>query len=252
VTGPADRSSPPRTRAGLDALAQLLLSEHTRPSMLQRIVDLVGQEMPTGTEVSLTLVRDEQPTTAAYTGRLAEELDEVQYERGYGPCLDAALGGLPVEIQDARTETRWPDYLPTFLDRGALSALAAPVPAPHLTAGLNVYARTAHAFTDEDRDVLAQFAAQAGAVLTNLDALQDAQDLAEHLRRAMEFRSVIEQAKGILVERYKVTVDQSFRLLADASMHLNRKVHDIAADLVLTGELAGAPVPRKPPPAADS
>ena len=241
MTGPAERSSPPRVRAGLDALAQLLLTDHTRPSMLQRIVDLVAQEMPAGAEVSLTLVRDEEPTTAAFTGRLAEQLDEVQYERGYGPCLEAALGALPVEIPDGRTEDRWPGYITAFLEQGALSALAAPVPAPHLTAGLNVYARTARAFTDDDRVTLTGFAAYAGAVLTNMDALQDAQELAEHLRRAMEFRSVIEQAKGILIERYKLTVDQAFRLLADASMHTNRKVHDIAADLVLTGELPEAP-----------
>ena len=52
---------------------------------------------------------------------------------------------------------------------------------------------------------------------------------------------VIEQAKGILMEREKLTADQAFRVLADASMAANRKVHDIAADLVLTGELPEAP-----------
>ena len=57
----------------------------------------------------------------------------------------------------------------------------------------------------------------------------------------MEFRSVIEQAKGILIERHKLTADQAFRMLADASMHTNRKVRDIAEELVLTGELAPAP-----------
>ena len=46
-----------------------------------------------------------------------------------------------IEIADGRTEDRWPDYLPTFLDRGALSAIAVPVPAAHLAAALNVYAR---------------------------------------------------------------------------------------------------------------
>src|SRR3712207_2413031 len=134
MTGPADHSSPPRTRAALDELGRLLLAEQTSPSVLQRIVDLVAQAMPAGAEVSIKLVRDDRPTTAAFTGRLADDLDETQYERGYGPCLDAAIGGQLVEIGDARTENRWPEYLPTFLDRGALSALAAPVPAAHLTA----------------------------------------------------------------------------------------------------------------------
>jgi AmiR/NasT family two-component response regulator len=70
--------------------------------------------------------------------------------------------------------------------------------------------------------------------------LQDARELAENLQRAMEFRSVIEQAKGILMERHKLTADQAFRLLAEASMHTNRRVRDLALNLVLTGELPPA------------
>ena len=70
--------------------------------------------------------------------------------------------------------------------------------------------------------------------------MQDARELAENLQRAMEFRSVIEQAKGILMERHKLTADQAFRLLAEASMHTNRRVRDLALNLVLTGELPPA------------
>ena len=249
MTGPADRSPPPRTRSGLDELGQLLLAGHTPGSVLQRIVDLVQQAMPAGVEVSITLVRGEHPTTAAFTGQLADDLDETQYERGHGPCLEAAFGGLVTEIADARTEARWPDYIPGFLERGALSALAAPVPAAHLTAGLNVYAREVGVFTEDHRVALLRFAAYAGAALTNMDALLDARDLAGNLQRALEFRSVIEQAKGILMERHKVTAEQAFRLLADASMHTNRKVRDVAENLVLTGALAAEPPPRRHPPA---
>jgi GAF domain-containing protein len=234
----------------LDELGRLLLAEHTAPSVLRRIVDLVAQAMPAGSEVSITLVRGDHPTTAAFTGRLADDLDETQYERGYGPCLEAALGGHMTEIADARTEDRWPDYVPTFLDHGAVSALAAPVPAAHLSAGLNVYARTARAFTDDDRSALVAFAACAGAVLTNLDVLQDARELAENLQKAMEFRAVIEQAKGILIERHRLTAEQAFRLLVESSMHANRKVRDVAEDLVLTGELTRAPPTRRAPPTA--
>jgi GAF domain-containing protein len=251
VTGPADRSSPPRTRAALDELGQLRLAEQTAPSVLQRIVDLVQQAMPAGSEVSITVVRDEHPTTAAFTGQLAEVLDETQYERGSGPCLEAAVGGLLIDIADARSEDRWPDYISVFRQHGALSALAAPVPATHPIAALNVYARTAPAFTDDDRSALVTFAAYAGAALTNLDALQDARDLAENLRKAMKFRAVIEQAKGILVERHKLTADQAFRMLVESSMHTNRKVRDVAEDLVLTGELVLTPSTRRPSKPAD-
>jgi GAF domain-containing protein len=235
VTGSAEGSSAPRTRAALNGLAGLVLAEENTQSVLQRVVDLVKQVMPDGAEASLTLLRKETATTAAFTGEMALQLDEMQYRQGYGPCLEAALGGRPVEITDGRTEDRWPEYMPTFLARGAVSAL--PVTAAQLAAGLNVYAPAADAFTDADRESLAELAAYAAVALTNMDALADALDQAENLRAAMEYRAVIEQAKGILIERYKLTADQAFRLLAEASMRTNRKLRDLAQDLVRTGDL---------------
>jgi GAF domain-containing protein len=237
VTGPVEPQSPPRTRAALDELARLLLAQESTQSVLQRVVDLVKQVMPAGAEASITLLRNEHATTAAFTGELALQLDEAQYERGYGPCLEAAIAGRFIEMADARTEGRWPDYVQTFLESGALSLFAVPVPAAQLSAGLNVYAPVADAFTDQDRHALTEFAAYAAVALTNLDTVQDALELAGNLQAAMAYRSVIEQAKGILMERHKLTADQAFRLLAEASMHTNRKVRDLAEDLVLTGAL---------------
>ena len=237
MTGPAHIRDPERTRAALDELALMSFDGESIQTVLQKVVDLVQRVMPSGADVSITLMRNDQATTAAFTGQLALDLDEMQYARGHGPCMEAAVGGLAVEINDGRTESRWPDYIPTFLSRGALSSVAVSVPAAQLSAGLNVYAPTVEAFTDDDRRAIARFADFAAVALTNMDTLRDAQERAENLRLAMEFRSVIEQAKGILIERHKLTADQAFRLLAEASMRANRKLRDVAEDLVLTGEL---------------
>jgi GAF domain-containing protein len=237
MAGPVESHGPPRGRAALEELGRLLLAEENTQSVLQRVVDLVKRGMPEGAEASITLVRNDQATTAAFTGELALQLDEMQYGRGYGPCLEAALGGHDVDIADGRTDERWSDYLPAFLAHGVLSSVAVPVPAAQLAAALNVYARSAQAFSDDDRRTVVEFASYAGVVLTNMDTLQDAREAAENLRRALASRAVIEQAKGILIERHKLTAGQAFRLLAEASMHQNRRLRDIAEDLVLTGEL---------------
>ncbi len=237
MTGTEDNAGSSRTREALDGLARLLLAEENTQSVLQRVVDLARQVVPAGAEVSVTVLRDERATTAAFTGDRARQLDEAQYGSGFGPCLEAALGGQFIEITDARTESRWPDYLPIFLQFGALSSLAVPVPAAQLAAALNVYAPVTRAFSDEHREAVAQLAAYAAVALSNLDALQDARDQAENLRAAMESRAAIEQAKGILIERFKLTPDQAFRLLTAVSMDTNRKVRDLAEQLVLTGEL---------------
>jgi GAF domain-containing protein len=236
VAEPVVERTPDATRTALDELGLLILEDQSTQTVLQKVVDLVVRVMP-GVEASITLLRDERATTAAFAGERALALDEMQYERGYGPCLEAALGGTLIEIRDGRLEDRWPGYIPTFLDAGARSALAVPAPAAHLSAALNLYAPVPDAFSDDDMRTAREFAAYAAVALTNLDALQNARDLAEHMRAAMEYRSVIEQGKGILIERHKLTADEAFRLLAEASMRSNRKLRDIAESLVLTGEL---------------
>ncbi|SDF02896.1 GAF domain-containing protein [Blastococcus aurantiacus] len=237
MTDSVDSSNLRGTREALDELARLVLAEENVQSVLERVVGAVKGVLPAGAEVSITVVRQRRPTTAAFTGELALHLDEMQYEQGYGPCMDAALSGQLIEITDGRAEDRWPEYIATFLQQGALSALAVPVPAVQLAACLNVYFPVAGAFSDEHRQDVCEFAAYAGVALTNLDALQDARDQAENMRAAMESRAAIEQAKGILIERHKLTPDQAFRMLAGASMRTNQKVRDLAEHLVLTGEL---------------
>jgi AmiR/NasT family two-component response regulator len=66
---------------------------------------------------------------------------------------------------------------------------------------------------------------------------RNARNLAANLQAALNSRAVIDQAKGILMERHKLTADQAFKFLAQASMAANRKLRDIAGHLVVTGEL---------------
>ena len=53
----------------------------------------------------------------------------------------------------------------------------------------------------------------------------------------MEFRSVIEQAKGILMERYELTADQAFQVLADVSLRTSLRLRVLADDLAATSQL---------------
>src|SRR5688572_13756486 len=70
VVGPVDGETLQRARTALDELGHLLLAGESTQSVLQRVVDLVRQAMPEGVEASITLMRNEQATTAAFTGEL--------------------------------------------------------------------------------------------------------------------------------------------------------------------------------------
>ncbi len=224
----------------LERLGRLSLRDLTMESLLQTVADLTKTVMPGNTETSVSLLVKDTPTTVVSTGQLAVDVDEAQYERDHGPCLHAARTGELVEIADTRTDSRWPDYMPRAAERGALSSLSVPLAIDddaQVSGALNIYARQADAFDENARAAATRFGPYAAVAAGNLHAYQSARAMADNLQAALESRAVIDQAKGVLIERYKLTPDRAFQLLAQASMHANRKVHDIADDLVRTGEL---------------
>ena len=235
-----ENPQPDRAAQALEQLGRLALRDLSMESLLQTVADLTKAVMPGDPEASVSLLVRDSPITVASTGQLAVDLDERQYERDHGPCLHAARTGELTEVADTRTDERWPDYMPRAVERGALSSLSVPLAIDddeQVSGALNIYARRAAAFDEDSRSAATRFGPYAAVAVGNLHAYRSARDTADNLRAALESRAVIDQAKGVLVERYKLTPDRAFEMLAQASMHANRKVRDIADDLVRTGEL---------------
>jgi GAF domain-containing protein len=226
-------------RDAFTQLGRLSFDDTSMDALLQRIAELAKQVIPGVAEASVTLVENDKATTAAYTGRLAIDLDETQYGRGYGPCLEAAVGEEIREITDARTERRWPDYVQMCVERGSLSSLSVPVPVREgIHGALNLYGFDAGAFDDEARDRGRTFASYAAAAVHNMHLYETTRELADHLDIAMRSRAIIEQAKGILMSQRCCDATEAFNLLAAASQRSNRKLRDIAQAIVdgVTGE----------------
>jgi GAF domain-containing protein len=220
-------------RDAVAELARLPFDTTTMDAMLQRIAEL-AKELITGVEdASVTLMADDRAYTAAYTGRLALDLDESQYGRGYGPCLEAAVGEEIREVSDARRETRWADYARVAVERGSLSSLSVPLPVREgLHGGLNLYAIEANGFDDVARHISRVFASYAAVAVHNMHLYQSTREQAEQLDTAMSTRAVIEQAKGILMSQRHCDAEEAFALLAAASQRSNRKLRDIAKAIV--------------------
>ncbi len=123
------------------------------------------------------------------------------------------------------------------VEHGALSSLAVPLPISEGIAGaVNVYARKPNAFDEDSRSVATRFAGYAAVVAANMYAYEEARDLVEHLERRVQSRAVVEQAKGILMERHELTADQAMQALTRVARDTDTKVRDIADNLVRTGE----------------
>jgi len=228
----------PGPEAALDRLGRTRLTDHSMRSLLGEIAGLMKDTLPGRPEASVTLLTGDRASTAVFTGELARDLDESQYGKGYGPCLEAASEGQVVEIEDTRTDDRWPAYQRSAVEHGCLSSLSLPLPLHEgVSGGLNVYAREVDAFDEASREFAQRFTTYAAVVAGNLLVYESALDRARNLEAAIESRSVIDQAKGILMERFKLSPDQAFQALARVSMETNTKVRDVAARFVDTGDL---------------
>ncbi|MFO7191036.1 MULTISPECIES: ANTAR domain-containing protein [Thermocrispum] len=74
-----------------------------------------------------------------------------------------------------------------------------------------------------------------------LKTVQHYKTLSEQLQHALESRIAIEQAKGILSERYRITVDEAFQLLRSYCRAHNLKIADAARALTVRPEKPTAP-----------
>jgi len=221
-----------------EALARVVLADREPSEVLTEITGIARRAMPGVEAASITLIRGEKPFTAAYDGQMALDADELQYERGYGPCVDAGRAGEMFLVDDMRTEQRWPDYAQNVLACGVLSSLSVPLPFQGVTVGaLNIYAGQPKVFDDSDIELAQEVAAWVAVAVANAEAAARTSDDLTQLRIVMLSRALIEQAKGILMERHKITEDEAFTMLTRSSQQTNTKLRDVAAELVRTGAL---------------
>ena len=214
-------------------LAKITLADHDIDRVMAKIAHLAKSTLGLQGEVSVTLVGGGIPSTIASTGPLAASLDERQYARGYGPCLDCIEGGEPLVVRDMATEQRWLDWAGSAAGLGAGSSMSIPVPLQReVSAALNIYSINPDAFDDAAVELASTFAAYAGVALANMHLYEAQGQVAEQLQQAMQSRAVIEQAKGILMGQRRCTSQQAFDVLVGLSQAGNRKLREVAELLV--------------------
>ena len=217
----------------LASIARYLLNEPDVEHTLQRVVDLAAEHLGGVIYASVSLVRQRrQVDTPASSDDRALQADQLQYELGQGPCLDAIWEQETFLIDDMTTEERYPAYSRRVVKQtGIRSSLSFQLFTDEDSLGaMNLYSPQPRAFDEDARAEGFVFAAQAAV------ALRGAQQ-EEHLRTGMVTRNLIGQAQGILMERFKVTPNQAFAILTRLSRETNSKLRDVARYLVDTGKL---------------
>jgi hypothetical protein len=234
-----------RLASAFAAIAQQLYAADSFDAVLQRIAETAVSTVAGCRMASVTVSEHGTYQTAATTDASASAVDQAQYDVKEGPCLDAI--DTPIVYAQSFPDTRWPTLASRPADLGAHSAasyrLTATSPATHGATGgviggsLNTYSAQPDAFSDEAQQIGLILAAHASTAARAVRERDDLQDLTENLHQALLSRDVIGQAKGILIERLKITPEEAFDALRHASQRLNEKLKAVALDLVETGEI---------------
>jgi len=198
--------------------------EHTLTRVTAAAVHLVD-----GVDYADVMLREDgEFRSIAPTATVVSDLDGVQMRHRQGPCLEAAQVDSVVRSPDLRREHRWPEFCAAAIELGVYSILSFQLYTHHRGCGsgaLNLLSTRTNAFDVGAETTLAMMATHAAITLIAAD--KDTQ-----FRSALASRDVIGQAKGIIMERYKLDAGRAFALLVKLSQDSNTPLRSVAQRLV--------------------
>ena len=220
--------------AGLERVARVarrLAEAETLDETLQLIVDLGQDYIDHCDGVTLMFVRSGKVSTPAFSNLEAMRSDQAQYTAGEGPCLSAMREQETMVIEDLSEEERWPAWREEISDLRWRSMIGLRLFIAEDTLGaLNLYSREPHGFDTESQQLGQVFASHAAVAMKA--SIND-----QGLHEALETRDIIGQAKGVLMERERLSGQQAFERLRRLSNDHNVKLRELARRIVETGEV---------------
>ena len=220
-------------------IAEQLYDADSFDDVLSRIAKAAVSTVAGCRMASVTLTERSGYRTAASTDPAATAVDQAQYQAHEGPCLDAV--DAPMVYAQSFPDERWPTLASRPTESGVQSILSYRLAAASSgTAGLgggslNSYGVNPDAFSDTAQDIGLVLAAHASVAARAVGERSTLQSLGRDMQQALLSRDVIGQAKGILMERLKITPEDAFDLLRRASQQLNIKLGEVARGLAEAG-----------------
>lgn len=218
-----------------ESLHMLLASNQEIAGFLNEVAKLAAIEVIREPDAicGILLSREKRLTVVGHSNQTAKDLDEIQAGFDEGPCLQSQWDQTVIVSNDVRDETRWPDYMMTVRASQIRSVLAVPLSlGKAATAAMNFYAHEPNTFDDEDIASALRFASLTSQAVTVALRIASAAEAAKDRQQAMESRTAIDVAVGIIMAQQQCSQERAFEMLAEVSNLRNVKVRDLARDLV--------------------
>ncbi len=223
--------------AAMQLLSEQVDGDDRELAPLDALVQVSLRRVPRARWVSVSMLRDGRFTTVASTAEQAVRADVLQYTLGFGPCVDAVLSESISVTGEVGEDPRWSEWgRRAQAEIGVRSVLAQRLrlhDQAGVVAGLNIYSDAPEAFDRKTIGVALILATHGAMVLSEKLASRQAGNLSKGLQSNRE----IGVAMGILMTQNQFTRTQAFDVLRVASQNTNRRLADIAVEVVDTGSL---------------
>ena len=183
----------------------------------------------------------------ASSSERAHALELMQAQTDEGPCFECFARAEAVSSEDLEADRgRWPAFSPAALARGFCSVHALPMRVRGQTVGaLNLFRVPAGRLDETDVSVAQGMADIAAVGLMQERSVRESREVVQQLESALTSRVVIEQAKGVLAERARISLDAAFLRMRGYARANNLKIGRVARDLV-DGQLQPDELSRAP------
>jgi GAF domain-containing protein len=170
----------------------------------------------------------------ASTSEESQLMETLQLEAGAGPCVDCFRTGAVVAVDDIAAQgSRWPMFQSSALLQGFRSLHAVPMRLRRRTIGaLNLFGDQPGPLTSEDASIAQAFADVATITLLQERAARENALINDQLRRALNSRILIEQAKGVIAHTSHVDMNTAFGRLRDYARSHNQTIYDTAEKVI--------------------
>ncbi|WP_104175796.1 GAF and ANTAR domain-containing protein [Arthrobacter sp. Y81] len=233
-------NSPERERV-LELQDHIIGTENVA-EFLQRLSIMAAEALSRDTssriECGVTLKRRRRTATVGGSTPKAVLLDQIEQLIGDGPCIEALRIKAPVLLSDMETDPRWPTYRDALAAEGCRGTLGVPLElGEDSAAALNFFAFSAGVFTAGVIQEASEFADIAGGAVRLAVRLGTAQSLAEDLTAAMESRTSIDLACGVIMGQNRCSQAEAMAILTKVSSNRNQKLRVVAEEMLsnLTG-----------------
>ncbi|PTT62135.1 GAF and ANTAR domain-containing protein [Arthrobacter sp. HMWF013] len=203
-------------------------------------VSALADDSTSDLDCAVSLARPGQTPLTVGTSDGAAGLARLDQNHGDGPVSQAMRGRLAVIVNDSSRDPRWPRYWGPLRDAGYRSVVSVPLARePGCAAALTFLAGNTTGFTPTVLADVVAFSNLAGKSFLMATEMRAALATAGHLRAAMEGRTSIDVACGVIMGQNRCSYEDAFNILTRASSHRNVKAR-VIADTILK-DLPGGP-----------